>query len=144
MPTGERKADPYLSFRFLVEIQGLVVGGFSEASGLTAETEFDEQREGGVNEFVHKLPKLTKYPNLTLKRGLTDSEVLWKWHRDVTMGKVQRTTIHLVLLNSEGNETWRWSFENAYPVKWIGPELKADGSAVALESLEIAHHGFNK
>src|SRR5882724_8071302 len=104
MPTGERKVDPYLSFRFLVEIQGLVVGGFSEASGLTAETEFDEQREGGVNEFVHKLPKLTKYPNLTLKRGLTDSEVLWKWHRDVTMGKVQRTTIHLVLLNSEGNE----------------------------------------
>jgi phage tail-like protein len=144
MPTGERKADPYLSFRFLVEIQGLVVGGFSEASGLTAETELDEQREGGVNEFVHKLPKLTKYPNLTLKRGLTDSEVLWKWHRAVITGKVQRTTIHLVLLNSEGNETWRWSFADAYPVKWIGPELKADGSTVALESLEIAHHGFNK
>jgi phage tail-like protein len=144
MPIGERKADPYLSFRFLVEIQGLVVGGFSEAAGLSAETEFDELREGGVNEFVHKLPKLTKYPNLTLKRGLTDSEVLWKWHRDVTGGKVQRTTIHLVLLNSEGNETWRWSFEDAYPVKWSGPDLKADGSAVALESLEIAHHGFSK
>ena len=144
MPTGERKKGPYLSFRFLVEIQGLVVAGFSEASGLSAETEFDEQREGGVNEFVHKLPKLTKYPNLTLKRGITESEVLWKWHHDVKMGKVKRTTIHLVLLDSEGNEKWRWSFENAYPVKWMGPELKADGSAVALESLEIAHNGFNK
>jgi phage tail-like protein len=144
MPTGERRQDPYLSFRFLVEIQGLVVGGFSEVSGLSAETEFDEQREGGVNEFVHKFPKLTKYPNLTLKRGITDSDKLWQWHHDVTIGKVQRTTIHLVLLDSEGNEKWRWSFENAYPVKWIGPELKSDGSAVALESLEIAHNGFSK
>lgn len=127
-----------------MEIEGLVVAGFSEASGLSAETEFDEHREGGVNEFVYKFPKLTKYPNLTLKRGITDSEKLWKWHRDVTMGKVERKRIHLVLLDSEGNEKWRWSFEKAYPVKWMGPELKSDSSAVALESLEIAHHGFNK
>lgn len=144
MPTGERKKDPYLSFRFLVEIQGVVVAGFSEVSGLSAETEFDEQREGGVNEFVHKLPKLTKYPNLTLKRGITDSEVLWQWHYDVKRGRVKRTTLHLVLLDSEGGEKWRWSFEDAYPVKWMGPDLKSDSSAVALESLEIAHNGFSK
>ena len=143
MPTGDRRKDPYLSFRFLVEIQNLVVAGFSEASGLSAETEFDEQREGGVNEFVHKLPKNTKYSNLTLKRGLTDSDALWKWHHDVIMGKVERRTVNLVLLDSEGNETWRWSFENAYPVKWVGPELKSDGSAIALETLEIAHNGFS-
>lgn len=144
MPTGDRRKDPYLSFRFLVEIQNLVVAGFSEASGLSAETEFDEYREGGVNEFVHKLPKNTKYSNLTLKRGLTDSDALWKWHHDVIMGKVERRTVNLVLLDSEGNETWRWSFENAYPVKWVGPELKSDGSAIALETLEIAHDGFSR
>jgi phage tail-like protein len=144
MPTGERKKDPYLSFRFLVEVQGLVVAGFSEVSGLSAETEVDEQREGGVNEFVHKLPKLTKYPNLTLKWGLTDSDVLWKWHHDVKTGRVKRANVHLVLLDSEGNEKWRWSFEKAYPIKWIGPDLKSDGSSVALESLEIAHNGFSK
>jgi len=144
MPTGERKKDPLLSFRFLVEIQGMVVAGFSEASGLTAETEVDEQPEGGVNEFLHKFPKRTKYPNLTLKHGLTDSETLWKWHRKVILGKVERTTIHLVLLDGEGNEKWRWSFQEAYPVKWTGPDFKADGSAVALETLEIAHHGFDK
>ena len=143
MPTGERRQDPYLSFRFLVEIQGLVVAGFSEASGLTAETEFDEQPEGGVNEFVRKFPKRTKYPNLTLKRGVTDSKALWQWHRDVALGKVKRRTIHLVLLDTEGNEKWRWSFEDAYPVKWTGPDFKSDGSGVALESLEIAHNGFN-
>jgi len=144
MPTGQRRQDPYMNFRFIVEIEGLIVAGFSEVSGLTAETEFDEQREGGVNEFVHKLPKLTKYPNLTLKRGLTDSDVLWQWHHNATMGRVQRRTIHLVLLDSEANETWRWSFLQAYPVKWLGPEFKADSSTIALESLEIAHNGFTK
>ena len=65
-------------------------------------------------------------------------------HHDVIMGKAQRRTIHLVLLDSDGSEKWRWSFEKAYPVKWIGPDLKSDASAIALESLEIAHNGFSK
>lgn len=141
MPTGDRKQDPLLSFRFLVEIQGLIVAGFSEVSGLSAETEFDEHQEGGVNEFVYKLPKLSKYPNLVLRKGVTDSEILWGWHHAVTMGKIARTTLHLILLDSEGNEQRRWLFANAYPVKWAGPELKADSNAVAVESLEIAHTG---
>jgi hypothetical protein len=38
MAVGDRKKDPYLSFRFLVEIQGLIVGGFSEVSGLQADS----------------------------------------------------------------------------------------------------------
>ncbi|PHP45458.1 hypothetical protein B6V01_004070, partial [Methanosarcinales archaeon ex4572_44] len=83
MPIAERN-DPYQSFRFLVEIHGLIVGGFSEVSGLQAETETEEIREGGVNDHVHKLPKITKYPNITLKRGITDSDILWRWHRDMS------------------------------------------------------------
>lgn len=59
MPIAER-TDPYLNFRFLVEIHGLIVGGFSEVSGLQSETDIEEIREGGVNDYVHKLPKITK------------------------------------------------------------------------------------
>ncbi len=143
MPVGERK-DPYLSFRFLVEIQGLVVGGFSEVSGLQANTEVEEIKEGGVNDFVHKLPKITKYPNITLKRGITDLDALWHWHQDVVNGKVERKTVFIMLMDSEGNEKWRWSFEHAYPVKWTGPDLKADGSTVGVETLELAHNGIKK
>ncbi|RZN35496.1 MAG: phage tail protein [Methanophagales archaeon ANME-1-THS] len=143
MPVGERK-DPYLSFRFLVEIQGLIVGGFSEVSGLQAETEIEEIREGGVNEYVHKLPKITKYPTITLKRGLTDSDVLWRWHQEVVSGKITRKSGFIILLDSEGNETWRWHFIDAYPVKWTGPDLKADSTTVAVETLELAHNGLRK
>jgi phage tail-like protein len=141
MPVGERK-DPYLSFRFLVEIQGLIVGGFSEVSGLQAETETEEIREGGVNDYVHKLPKITKYPNITLKRGITDSDALWNWHQDVVNGIIIRKSGFIILLDGEGNEKWRWSFERAYPVQWTGPELRADSNTVAVESIELAYSSF--
>jgi len=143
MPVGERK-DPYLSFRFLVEIEGLVVGGFSEVSGLQAETQVEEYREGGVNDFIHRLPKETRYPNLTLKRGITDSDVLWKWHQDVVNGKVTRKSGYIVLLDSEGNESWRWNFIDAYPAKWVGPDLGADSNTVAFETIELVHNGIKK
>jgi phage tail-like protein len=143
MALGERK-DPYLGCRFLIEVDGLILGGFSEASGLQAETETEDYREGGVNDYVHKLPKITKYPNITLKRGLTDSDVLWKWYRDVVSGTVERRSGRIVLIDSTGGETWHWVFEGAYPVKWTGPDFKADGSAVAIEALELVHNGIRK
>jgi phage tail-like protein len=143
MTVGQRK-DPYLSYRYVVEIDNLIVGGFSEVSGLQTETETEEYREGGVNEYVHKLPKVTKHPNITLKRGITDSDALWSWHQDVINGKIERKKGRIVLLDSEGNEKWHWTFEKAYPVKWTGPDFKADSNAVAFETLELVHTGIKK
>jgi phage tail-like protein len=143
MPVGERN-DPYASFRFLVEIDGLVVAGFSEVSGLQAETQIEDYREGGVNDYVHKLPKETTYQNIILKRGITDSDVLWKWHQDVVSGKIERRSGYIVLLDSEGSETWRWNFIDAYPAKWNGPDLRAESDGVALESIELVHNGIKK
>lgn len=139
-----RRDDPYLSFRFLVEVQGLLVGGFSEVSGLQAETETEDIQEGGVNDHVHKLPKMTRHQNIILKRGITDSETLWKWHNDVVNGKIERKTVFIILMNSEGKEVWQWYFERAYPVKWTGPDLRADSSTVAVETLELVHDGIKK
>lgn len=138
------RSDPYQSFNFLVEIQGLIVGGFSEVSGIQAETEVEEVREGGVNDYVHRLPKVTRYPNVVFKRGITDSDVLWNWHQDVINGNIVRLTVFVILRDALGSERWRWSFNEAYPIKWVGPDLKADSNAVAIESLELAHNGFKK
>ena len=143
MANGER-TDPLVSFRFRVEVDNLIQAGFAECSGLQVDTELEEVREGGENAFQYKLAKGSKYVNLTLKRGITDSDVLWNWHKDVINGKVQRKMVYVVLLDQEGQETWRWSFQEAFPVKWMGPELKADGSTVAIESLELAHHGVSE
>lgn len=142
--TLNERVDPYMGYQFMVEIRGLIVAGFTEVSGLQAETEFEEIKEGGVNDHVHKLPKLTKYPNITLKKGITDSDVLWKWHQEVVAGQFKRKNGFVVLFDSLGNEKWRWYFTDAYPVKWIGPDLKADSNTVAIETLELAHNGIKK
>lgn len=143
MPIADR-IDPYQSFRFLIEIQGLIVAGFSEVSGLQAETEVEDVKEGGVNDHIHRLAKISRYPNLVLKRGIADNDALWKWHQDVIEGKVERRDVYVVLLSSDGDEKWRWHFSGAYPVKWNGPEMKADANAIAMESVELAHNGIKK
>lgn len=143
MATGKR-SDPYAGCRFHVEIDGLIIAGFTEVAGLGMETEVKELREGGVNEYIHKLPGAFKHPNLVLKRGITDSDVMWNWCRKAAAGSIERKNGCIILLDSQGNEKWRWNFHQAFPVKWNGPQLQANASAVAVEMIELAHRGLEK
>jgi phage tail-like protein len=142
MATGSR-VDPFRGYNFAVEIEGLVAGGFSEVSGLELELEVQEYREGGMNGFVHKRAGPAKYAsNLVLRRGMTDSKVLWNWYWDVTQGTIQRKNVSILLMDEAGEEKVRWNFEQAYPVKWAGPGFKAGANEVAVESVELAHKGL--
>ena len=137
--------DPYMAFNFLVEIEGLVVGGFSEVTGLQIETEVKDYREGGLNEYIHKLAGPTRYPsNLILKHGLTDIETLWSWHQEVTRGIIKRRNGTIYLLDQQRLPAMWWDFMEAYPVKWVGPELRADSNTVAVETVELVHKGISK
>jgi phage tail-like protein len=139
---SDRTHDPYGAFRFVVELDNNEIGGFSGVSGLTRDTTVEEFREGGVNDYVHKLVTVTKYPNLTLKQGMTDRDELWRWHQDVIGGSVRRQTIAVVLRDVAGKEARRWVFDGAYPVRWSTVDLDASSGAVAVETLEFAHHGM--
>jgi phage tail-like protein len=135
---------PYATFRFRVEIDGITVAGFSEVSGLQVETETEQYEEGGVNDFVHYLPGRTKYQHITLKHGLTGADELWQWYQDVAAGRFLRKNGAIILMDTTGEDAWRWNFSNAYPVKWTGPELRADSNTVAFETIELVHHGIKK
>lgn len=139
-----RDADPYLGFRFRVEILGLQVGGFSQVTGLEREVQTEDFREGGLNDYTHKLATVTKYQNLSLKRGIADAIELWQWHQDVVNGKIEKRQISIVLTDSLGQEKWRWIFEKAYPVKWSGSELNATSNEVFVESVEFVHNGIRR
>ena len=138
------RVDPYLNFRFLVEINGQVVAGFSDVSSIECEIDTEEYQEGGVNDHVHHLLKAAKYRNLVLKRGLTDSDVLWKWQRDAADGIVKRRTIRILLLDEKEDKTWHWQCMDAYPVRWTGPEFSGVGNSVAIETLELVHNGIKR
>ena len=143
MATGTR-VDPYRNFSFLVEIDGITQAGFSDCSGFGASTDPIEYREGGETKTVRKLPGLTKYPNITLKWGLTDSRELYDWYRDVVNGKIARKSGSIILLDLEGNEKVRWNFFEAWPTKWDGPDFTAKGNDVAIETLELVHERIER
>ncbi|MGB7922511.1 MAG: phage tail protein [Pyrinomonadaceae bacterium] len=143
MPTGAR-VDPYRSFNFLVEIDGITQAGFQEVSGLDASTDSTDYREGSDPNHVRKLTGLNKYSAITLKRGITDSDELWKWRATAIDGKTQRKNGSIILLDEAGQEKLRWNFFNAWPSKWTGPSFNSTSTAVAVETLEITHEEVKK
>lgn len=142
MSSGGR-GDPYLDYRFVVEIDSVIAGGFNEVTGLERSVETQEYDEGGVNGHTHQLWSGENQSNLTLKRGLTDADTLWQWLKRSASGPVDRKTVILFLLDSTGALSWGWSFTDAYPVTWSGPSLSADSGDVAIEELELTHTGVN-
>ena len=143
MATGQR-VDPFRNFNFLVEIDGITQAGFSECTGFEISTDPVEYREGGENTTVRKLPGLTKYANITLKWGLTDSRDLYDWYRDVINGKIQRKTGSIVVLDVDGKEKVRWNFKDGWPTKYNPADMNAKANEVAIETLEIAIEGIER
>jgi phage tail-like protein len=95
------------------------------------------------NTHVHKLPGHRKWSNITLKRGMTDSLDLWQWwQRVISGGPNLRQNISIILYDETQKQGMRWDVEGAYPIKWEGPSMRADGNAVAIETLVLAHNGF--
>ena len=135
--TGKRD-DPFSAFNFLVEIDSVTVAGFSEVGGLDTTTDPIEYRNGNENTTVRKLPGLSKYSNITLKRGYTNSLELWLWRKRVIDGKTLRVSGSIVLLNEARDEALRWNFREGWPTKWTGPAMNAKNNEVAIESLKIA------
>ncbi len=138
------RTDPYLNFNFLVEIDGIARAAFHEASGFDSTIDVIEHREGGDNLTPRKLPGMTKHSNIVLKWGMTDDAQLYQWHRDAVQGRVQRRNGSIVLLDRRGQEVARWNFLSAWPSKWTGPSFTAEGTDVAIETLELAHEGIER
>ena len=138
------RSDPYTVYNFLIEIDGIIAGGFTEVSGISIETEVETVTEGGANDIVYKLPKGTKYTDITLKHGLTDSDVLWKWYQDVINGKIVRKNGTIYLRNQSGVIVGAWGFAEAYPFKWDGPAFNASNNTVATETIVLTHHGLTR
>ncbi len=136
--------DPYGNFNFLVELDGINRGAFQECSGFDSTIDVIEHREGGDNITLRKLPGMTKYSNLVLKWGMTDDMELYRWHRQAVQGNMKRKNGSIVLLNNAGKEVARWNFMRAWPTKYDGPDLNAEGTDVAVETLELAHEGIER
>lgn len=142
MPTGVRK-DPYRSFNFEVQIDNIATSAFSECSGLTADGDGVDYREGtDIPLSVRKLPGLRKYTPIVLKRGYTTDLSHWGWYTNIMNGVSDRRNVTITLRDEKRSAVMRWHAENAWINKIEGPSLKAAGNEVAIESMEIVHEGL--
>lgn len=137
--------DPALNFRFEVQLDDLPVGGFSECTGLQLETEAHTYAEGGLNTHLRTFPSRTKQTRVTLKRGIVD-RVLWDWYWEILdQGVVRRRKCSVVIKDASGDSVvGEWQFRDAFPCKWIGPDLNATQNAVAVETFELCHQGLER
>jgi phage tail-like protein len=140
---SNERTDPYRVSNFILHIEKVNTGSFSEVSGLSTDGEAIEYREGtDIPLNVRKLIGLRKYSNITLKRGYTPNMELWNWYTHIQNGTPDRRDGTITLLDEERKPVLRWHFERGWINKIEGPGLKASGNDVAIESVEIVHEGL--
>ena len=149
MPSDGFDSDRVTGASFLVEVDGVEIGRFMEVTGLEVEVGVESIDEGGENGYSHKLPGRMSWPNLVLKRGITQSDGLMEWlNKSSGEGftgqgnKLKRSSAAITLMGPGGKRLRAWNFDGAFPIKWRGPTFAADSTQMAIEELEIAHHGF--
>lgn len=157
------RSDPVLSHNFLISlldtdtsggagavaktavlslISEALVGGFTECTGLEMSLELEDYEEGGRNGEVLKFPTRVKWNNLILKTGMATGLTLWDWFYGFVQGRGKRRSGLIVLTDDLHQPHNIWWFWRGLPVRYTGPSLNAGQSAVAVESIEIAHEGL--
>jgi phage tail-like protein len=137
--------DPFTGFNFMVALGDIggedqLAGGFQVVEGLSVSIDEIDYRVGGEKSSgVRKLPGLRRYSNVTLKRGLLTDTRLWDW---IDTDPPDKRTVVITLLDEQRVPHVRFVLRQAWPRKWTGPDLNANASDVAMESLELAHEGL--
>lgn len=134
---------PMVTYSFEVDWGGTKIG-FTEVSGLDFESDVVEYRHGASPEYSKiKMPGMQKYSNITLKRGTFNGDnEYYEWWNTVKLNTIERRDITIKLLNEEREPTVVWKVRNAWPMKVQSTTMKADGSEVAIETMEIVHEGL--
>lgn len=134
---------PLPKFHFQVKWDAQVMS-FQEVSGLDIQSEEIKYRAGDSPVFsVIKMPGMTKYGNVTMKKGIFKGDnKFWDWISQIKMNTIKRLPVTISLLDEEGKPTMVWTLANAWPTKVSGTDLKAEGNEVAIETIEIVHEGL--
>lgn len=154
MAIGER-GDPYGRTRFHVEIGGLIVGGFSEVTGLgvtVASRTTDRTSSGGIRGIIDRLVAASDHhdssrastPRLRLTRGVTDDTELWGWMRATLDGEENSRTGRVILHDDAGEEAVVWELGGLEPVAYHGPDLLAAAPGVATETYELRYRTIER
>lgn len=139
--------DPYTNYNFLLEFDQTIRAAFQQVSGLDSTVDIVEYREGG-DPTTRKLAGRTTHSNIVLKWGIAPDIDFSEWHRRISADPSnlpnERMGGAILLMNSHGETVSRWEFERAWPTKYVAPDLNAESSDVAIETVELCHEGIKR
>lgn len=134
------RLDPYAGYNFSVELDGITRAGFRNCSGLDSTTNAGSYREGTDRVLSsRKIPGLLSHGDVTLSRGLTADDKLWRWREKVMTGQVERHNISITLLNDVGDPKITWNLYECWPTQWTGPSFDATSDEIAVEQLVLTY-----
>jgi phage tail-like protein len=149
------QADPFTTFNFLVELtvpdasglgldNPLCDGAFAEVDGLEMTMEPRTVREGGNNTQQTQLVGRVTYGNLTLKRGMTANQDLWRWFAAATGPRRRGVKANGVIVMRDGalRPRVRFSLTGCLPIRLKAPPLNAKDGILAIEELQLACGSF--
>jgi len=137
---------PYVQFNFLVDLgNGNTNGpeaGFQEISGIGMEVTVSEYRNGNHKEnSVMKITGMNKAVDVTLKRGVIGSLILYQWLNDIRNGSENSLrTVTIQLQNEDHTDVVAtWKLLRARIIKNTYGPLNAKGTDVAMEEMVLAY-----
>jgi phage tail-like protein len=146
LPATSPSAMPFTTVHFVLAIDGLSSVSFSKCTGLAGEVSVEEYAEGGENRFSHRFPSRASFPNLVLNQGAGPTRELWDWFYEFRVSGLvaprDGTVTLMSTVDGDLSPVRVWGFSRGWPAKLTGPDLDAQSSAIAVESIEIAHHGL--
>ena len=144
------RSNPYGAFNFVVNLNSPGVdpeselGGFSDVSGLVTEMTVAEYRNGNSREnHVKKIPLMHKVNDVTLKRGIVDSNEFFAWMKLTReTGYKAKRDVSIALRDETGQVVRKWLLQSVIPLKYTGPTLAGKGGDVAMEELVLSCEGM--
>jgi phage tail-like protein len=135
--------------RFAVEVEDVGALGVAEVRGLETTV---GRREVPLADVLPRwlvgdrtvLRRDTVSPPLVLVRAATTDDTFQTWFERWVAQGTRTRTVRVALLDAAGREQVAWECPDAYPTRWVGPQLRTDRATVATESLELAHEGVTR
>lgn len=136
-------------FKFLVECDGVKSAAFQKCSELSVEVAKIEHYEGGVI-IPNKSPGRLSFADVTLERGATSDEDLFKWFEDVArassgIGLVDpdyKRNLDIVQQDRDGRTLRRWTLNGAWPTKFVAGEWDNESDENVIESVTLTYDYF--
>jgi phage tail-like protein len=136
------------AFYFSLSLGGKSVANFKECDGLGSESDVVEHKsvDAQGKPSIQKIPGITHWPDISLKRGIDSNMELWNWRDQViTSGAITaRTDVTISILDATNTPVTTFNVIAAWPSKYSTAGLSAGGSDALIEEVTLVHEGLTR